>query len=144
MEITFNIPALDRLCTILEDRTRTEVLEELKDEIIAQLKTAAQSRGQTAPEPRKGPQEPPKPEPTNVAFMPAAPAPEPAPKPEPRPKPSVTLGAIQKAAGALRDAGKIQDVTALFPEFGIEKLSALKPDQLDAFAERLREMGATL
>lgn len=138
MTMTIDIPALDRLCAILEDRTRAGVLEELKDEIISQLKAAAQSRGQTAPEPRKAPQEPPKPEPTNVTPMPAAPAPAPAPAA------TVSLDQVQRAAAQLRDAGKIDAVTALFPEYGIRKLSDLKDDQLAVFAERLRAMGAKL
>ena len=32
----------------------------------------------------------------------------------------------------------------MFPEFGIKKLSDLSGDKLQAFAERLRKMGATL
>lgn len=156
MTMTIEIPALDRLCTILEDRTRAEVLEELKEEIIAQLKANATKKGapkpeltevpppddhpwkdeaQAAPEGQKGPQEPPKPEPTNVSPEPEAPKPAAAP---------ATLAAVQSAAAQMRDAGKLKAVTDMFAEFGIAKLSDLKGDALQAFAERLRAMGAKL
>lgn len=156
MTMTIEIPALDRLCTILEDRTRAEVLEELKEEIIAQLKASATKKGapkpelkevpppddhpwkdeaQAAPEGQKGPQEPPKPEPTNVSPEPEAPKPAAAP---------ATLAAVQSAAAQMRDAGKLKAVTDMFAEFGIAKLSDLKGDALQAFAERLRAKGAKL
>lgn len=159
MTMTIEIPALDRLCTILEDRTRAEVLEELKEEIIAQLKANATKKdaptlnrlefvpveapddhpwkdeAQAAPEGQKGPQEPPKPEPTNVSPEPEAPKPAAAP---------ATLAAVQSAAAQMRDAGKLNTVTDMFAEFGIAKLSDLKGDALQAFAERLRAMGAKL
>lgn len=155
MTMTIEIPALDRLCTILEDRTRAEVLEELKEEIIAQLKANAgkgapkpelkevsppddhpwKDEAQAAPEGQKGPQEPPKPEPTNVSPEPEAPKPAAAP---------ATLAAVQSAAAQMRDAGKLKAVTDMFAEFGIAKLSDLKGDALQAFAERLRAMGAKL
>lgn len=156
MTMTIEIPALDRLCTILEDRTRAEVLEELKEEIIAQLKANATKKGaprpelkevpppddhpwkdeaQAAPEAQKGPQEPPKPEPTNVSPEPEVPKPAGTP---------VTLAAVQSAAAQMRDAGKLKAVTDMFAEFGIAKLSDLKGDALQAFAERLRAMGAKL
>ena len=144
MTMTIEIPALDRLCTILE---------ELKEEIIAQLKANATKKGaprpelkevsppadppaaQAAPEGQKGPQEPPKPAPTNVLPEPEAPKPAAAP---------ATLAAVQSAAAQMRDAGKLKAVTDMFAEFGIAKLSDLKGDALQAFAERLRAMGAKL
>lgn len=156
MTMTIEIPALDRLCTILEDRTRAEVREELKNEIIAQLKANATKKdapkpelkevppsndhpwkdeAQAAPEPQKAAQEPPKPEPTNVSPEPGAPKPAAAP---------ATLAAVQSAAAQMRDAGKLKAVTDMFAEFGIAKLSDLKGDALQAFAERLRAMGAKL
>lgn len=41
MTMTIEIPALDRLCDILEDRQRGEIIAEMKDEIIRRLKDAA-------------------------------------------------------------------------------------------------------
>jgi len=54
----------------------------------------------------------------------------------------VTLDAVQRAAVQLRDEGMLGRVTAMFPEFGIKKISDLKGDALEAFAGRLRELGA--
>ena len=52
---------------------------------------------------------------------------------------------MQQACATLRDAGKMAEVKGLFPEFGIHKLSDLTtPEQLTAFAIRLRAMGATI
>ena len=153
MTLTIEIPALDRLCDILEERQRGTIIKDLKDEIVARLKEAAEGgapkpkfeevtpaedhpwkeEATTAPEPREAAQEPPKPEPTNAPVETAAPA---------TPATPVTLEAIQLAAAQMRDQGKLKAVTDLFPEFGIKKLSDLKGDKLQAFGERLRAMGA--
>ena len=146
MTLTIEIPALDRLCDILEERQRGTIIKDLKDEIVSRLKEAAEggapkpefeeappadiAKGETAPEPREAAQEPPKSEPTNAPVETAAPA------------PPVTLEAIQLAAAQMRDQGKLKAVTDLFPEFGIKKLSDLKGEKLQAFGERLRAMGA--
>ena len=148
MTMTIDFPALDRLCDWLEDRQRSGIIEEMKAEIVTKLKEAAEGgaprpaypaaepeSAETAPEPQKGQQEPPKPETTEKPTAPAAPAPV---------APAATLEAIQRAAAQLRDQGKLGDVTALFPEFGIKKLSELKGDQLQSFGERLRAMGAKI
>ena len=148
MTLTIDIPALDRLCDILEERQRVGIIEELKNEICKQLREAAESgaprpgfqevapgedEATTAPEPREAAQEPPKPEPTNAPVETAAPT---------TPAPPVTLEGIQLAAAQMRDQGKLKAVTDLFPEFSIKKLSDLKGDKLQAFGERLRAMGA--
>ena len=149
--LTVEIPALDRLCAVLEQQDRTEVCKQIEDEIVAKLHDAVKSgapkptfeevepdadhpwAGKTAPEPRKPALEPPKPEPTNVPAEPAAPTP--APK-------AATLADVQKAAAQMRDEGRLNQVTGLFGEFGIKKLSDLKGDALQKFAAKLREMGA--
>lgn len=153
MTLTIEIPALDRLCDILEERQRGTIIKDLKDEIVARLKEAAEGgapkpefeevpagedhpwkdEATTAPEPREAAQEPPKPEPTNAPGETAAPT---------TPATPVTLEAIQLAAAQMRDQGKLKAVTDLFPEFGIKKLSDLKGEKLQAFGERLRAMGA--
>ena len=153
MILTVEIPALDRLCDILEERQRVGIIEELKNEICKQLREAAESgaprpefkevpagedhpwkgEAKAAPEPREAAQEPPKPEPTNAPDETAAPT---------TPAPPVTLEGIQLAVAQMRDQGKLKAVTDLFPEFGIKKLSDLKGDKLQAFGERLRAMGA--
>ena len=169
MTITIEIPALDRLCDWLEGLDRARLLGELKDEILDRLKEAAEGG---APRPKfeeaqPAPQETPKPK----TPKPDAPKPEtmkPAGRPE-RPEGAegasaakqdapetrgqangaargaiVTLADVQKAAAQMRDDGKLDAVKALFPEFGIRKLSDLKGDALQGFAARLREMGATI
>ena len=151
--MTVEIPALDRLCDILEERQRVGIIEELKNEICKQLREAAESgaprpgfrevapgedhpwkdEAKAASEPREAAQELPKSEPTNAPDETAAPT---------TPAPPVTLEGIQLAAAQMRDQGKLKAVTDLFPEFGIKKLSDLKGDKLQAFGERLRAMGA--
>lgn len=155
MTVTIDIPALDRLCGILEGAERNGVAQAIEDEIVRKLKEAAKgdtlekaakvptpacercadyvTAKETAPEAQKPAQEPTKAETTEKPSAPEAPAP--ASKP-------ATLADIQKAAAQLRDDGKLQAVKDLFPEFGIRKLSDLKADQLQTFAERLRGMGA--
>ena len=153
MTLTIEIPALDRLCGILEGWQRAGICQEIEDEIVAKLKEAAEGgvpkpefkevpagedhpwkdEAKAAPEPRKPAQEPPKPEPTNAPGETAAPT---------TPATPVTLEAIQLAAAQMRDQGKLKAVTDLFPEFDIKKLSDLKGEKLQAFGERLRAMGA--
>ena len=153
MTLTIEIPALDRLCGILEGWQRAGICQEIEDEIVGKLKAAAEGgvpkpefkevpagedhpwkdEAKASPEPRKPAQEPPKSEPTNAPGETVAPAPDVKP---------VTLEGIQLAAAQMRDQGKLKAVTDLFPEFGIKKLSDLKGDKLQAFGERLRAMGA--
>lgn len=153
LTMTIEIPALDRLCDILEERQRGTIIKDLKDEIVARLKEAAEGgvpkpefeevpagddhpwKDEAAQKAQEGPKEPPKAEPTNVTPMPAAPAP--APK-------AATLADVQKAAAQMRDEGRLNQVTGMFGEFGIKKLSDLKGDALQQFAERLRGMGAKI
>lgn len=151
MTLTIDIPALDRLCGILEGAERNGIAQAIEDEIVRKLKEAAEggtprpkfeevppadvAKGETAPEPRKPAQEPPKPEPTEKPDAPA--------EAKPAAKP-VTLADVQKAAAQMRDDGKLEAVKALFPDFEIRKLSDLKGDALQGFAARLREMGAKI
>ena len=151
MTMTIEIPALDRLCGILEGWQRAGLVQEIEDEIVGKLKAAAEGgvpkpkfeevpagddlpgKDETAQKAQEGPKELPKAEPTNVTSKPAAPAP--APK-------AATLADVQKAAAQMRDEGRLNQVTGMFGEFGIKKLSDLKGDALQQFAERLRGMGA--
>lgn len=144
--MTVEIPALDRLCGILEGWQRAGICQEIEDEIVGKLEAAAKGgvpkpefkevpAGETAQAAQEGPKEPPRAEPTNVTPAPAAPAP--APK-------AATLADVQKAAAQMRDEGRLNQVTGLFGEFGIKKLSDLKGDALQQFAERLRGLGARI
>lgn len=153
--IRVEIPALDRLCDLMENRTpwpgeSKEALQEAVQQVAAQTspepqtETVARAAEQSGLEPTpateavRAAQEPPE--------APETPAPEPKPtaNPEPPKGAAVTLDAVQRASAELRDDGKLKAVTDMFPEFGIKKLSDLSGDKLQAFAERLRKMGATL
>ena len=136
--MTVEIPALERLCDLIEKgKARLTVPEACSVRIPAgenkqNTETVAASETPTVPEPQEGPQEPPTAEPTNVSPTPAA-------------TPTATLADVQQACATLRDAGKMAEVKALFPEFGIKKLSDLKtPEQLGAFAGKLRGLGARI
>lgn len=143
MTLTIEIPALDRLCDILEERQRGTIIKGLKDEIVARLKEAAEGG---APKPKFEEVTPAEDHPwkdeakaqneaTSSVTADAAP-------PSPEGKAQVaTLADVQQACARLRDAGKMAEVKGLFPEFGIKKLSDLKgQDQLAAFAERLKKL----
>ena len=102
------------------------------------------TRKVTVSEAQKGPQEPPKAA-GEQALTPEPKQAEAKPQEATAPKaPEVTMDALQRAAAQMRDEGKLQAVTGLFPEFGIKKLSDLKGDKLTEFAARLRAMGATI
>lgn len=141
LTMTIEIPALDRLCEWLETRDKAELVQQIEDEIVRKMKDAVESGApkptfeEVPPEPQNDPQEPPKSKSAKKSTAPAAPDPAPSP---------VTLDAVQRAAAQMRDEGKLKAVTDMFPEFGIKKLSDLKGDALQGFADRLREMGATL
>lgn len=136
MEICVKIPALDRLCGILEGWGKAAP--------AAVQAVQEVTRKVTVSEGQKGPQEPPK----AVVEQVSTPEPKQAeakPQEATGPKaPEVTMDALQRAAAQMRDEGKLQAVTGLFPEFGIRKLSDLKDDKLTEFAARLRAMGATI
>ena len=146
MTLTIEIPALDRLCDILEERQRGTIIKERKDDIIGKLKAAAEGG---APKPKFEEVTPAEDHPwkgetkaqneaTSSVTADAAP-----PSPEGKAR-VATLADVQQACARLRDAGKMAEVKGLFPEFGIKKLSDLKGDQLQKFGDRLREMGAKI
>lgn len=152
--IRVEIPALDRLCDLMENRTPW--LTKSKEALQHKLQEAVQQvAAQILPEPEaetlaraaEAPKEEPAPatEAVQAAQEPSeTPEPKPTANPEPPKGAAVTLDAVQRASAELRDQGKLKAVTDMFPEFGIKKLSDLSGDKLQAFAERLRKMGATL
>ena len=58
--------------------------------------------------------------------------------------PQYTIEQIMQADAALMDAGKIQELTNLLQSFGVQAVMQLKPEQLDAFAAALRDLGAKI
>ena len=142
MRITVDIPALERLCAILEvhllhEERKLDLAEKAAD-IAAPLAKAPKA----SPKPQKRPAEATKAETDDHKAEPEKPKADPAPwATEAAP---VTLDALQRAAAQMRDEGRLKAVTDMFPEFGIKKLSDLKGDALQAFGERLRRMGAKI
>ena len=106
---------------------------------LSEPKPAAKAKGKTKAKAK-----------SEVTKEPApAPVPEPAPVPAPAPEPApaekvYVLEDLQRAAASLRDQGKLGAVTALFPEYGIRKLSDLKAEQMAGFAGELKRLGAEL
>ena len=152
MSLTLNVefPALDRLCAWLEGRDKAGLLEAIETEILAKLKEAAESG---VPRPVFKEVEPAEDhpwkdeakagEPTAVTepMPPTTDAAPPAKAEKAEERAQVTLADVQQACARLRDAGKMNEVKALFPEFGIKKLSDLKSaEQLAAFAARLKKL----
>ena len=114
-----------------ETRSKSKAKAEPKREAKAEVASAVTT--EVAPEPTPAPE----------------PVPEPAPKPAPEPEPApaektYVLEDLQRAAASLRDQGKLGAVTALFPEYGIRKLSDLKAEQMAGFAGELKRLGAEL
>ena len=143
--LTIEIPALDRLCAWLEGRDKAGLLEAVENEIVAKLEEAAKG-GVPKPEFKEVPADDDHPwkdeakgtEGTGNREQGTGNA---AVAPEPEKPAAVTLADVQQACARLRDAGKMNDVKALFPEFGIKKLSDLKSaEQLAAFAARLKKL----
>ena len=145
LTVTVEFPALDRLCAWLEGREKAGLLDAIEAEIIAKIAEAARN-GVPKPEFKEvepGDDHPWKDEAEgtkgtgnmeqgtgNAAVA-----------PEPEKSSAVTLADVQQACARLRDAGKMNEVKALFPEFGIKKLSDLKSaEQLAAFAARLKKL----
>ena len=83
----------------------------------------------------------PAPAPTQ-APVPVAPAP--APVAPVAPPPSFTLDELSRAAAALMDAGKQQDLLGLLASFGVQAMTQLPKEQYGAFADGLRQLGATV
>ena len=130
-----DIPALEHLAQVLERSNAIACAIEDKVE----EKTTPQPAAPAAPlarEPEEAAEEEPKTEEE----------PQPAEEPEAKeePKRGCTIDQVMKAAAQLRDQGKLKAITGMFEEFGIHKLSDLKDEKIEEFAERLRGLGAAL
>lgn len=90
------------------------------------------------------------PTPADAPAVPEAPAvPSPAAEVAPPPAhaftaPAVTMEAIGRAGAALVDAGKMPQLIALLGKYGVQAITQLKPEMLDAFAGELRALGAKI
>lgn len=73
-----------------------------------------------------------------VAPVPVAPV-TPAPVPV-----APSLDTLSRAAAGLMDAGKQQELHALLGQFGVQAMTQLNKEQYGAFADGLRQLGATV
>ena len=79
------------------------------------------------------------------ATAPVAAAPAPAPTPMPTAgAPQYTVDQIMQAGATLMDAGKVNELTALLAQFGVQAVMDLKPEQMGAFATEMRKLGAKI
>ena len=154
MTVTIEIPALDRLCAWLEGRDKADVVNAVEEEIVAKLKEAAEG-GVPRPEFEEAPvteehpwkdeaKAPTQEKPTAAAGTSSAPDGAPSPEGKAKEAKAVTLADVQRVAAQMRDEGKLGQVTGMFKEFGIKRLSDLQGDALQQFAGRLRGMGAKI
>ena len=159
--MTIEIPALDRLCAWLEGHDKAGLVGEIENEIVRKLEEAVKS-GVPKPAFKEVPADDDHPwkdeakaeEPTaaagrgttsSVTADVAPPSPEGKGKGGPAaPVKTVTLADVQRVAALMRDEGKLSQVTGMFKEFGINKLSDLQGNELQKFAAKLREMGAKI
>ncbi|MBR1760919.1 MAG: hypothetical protein IJ741_07045 [Schwartzia sp.] len=58
--------------------------------------------------------------------------------------PQYTAEQIMAAGATLMDAGKVNELIALLHSFGVQAVMDLKPEQLGAFATKMRELGAKI
>ena len=79
------------------------------------------------------------------APQPVAPTGFPAGAPLPTsPGPQYTADQIMQAGATLMDAGKAGELMNLLASFNVPAVTALKPEQLGAFATALRQLGAQI
>lgn len=153
MEVTVKMNAQEALATV-EKGTLASLIKSAESELEkkparpeisspkpeAQAKPEAPVKTMTPQTPTQQPDEP-------APDIPQAPAPDIPQAPTPRaPVSAVSYSAddLQKAAIGLMDMGKQPELIALLRSFGVEALPALPQDKYDAFALKLRELGARI
>ena len=152
--LTVEFPALDRLCAWLEGHDKAGLVGEIENEIVRKLEEAVKS-GVPKPAFKEVPvteehpwkneaKAPTQEKPTTAAGTSSAPDGVPSPEGKAKEAMAVTLADVQRVAAQMRDEGKLSQVTGMFKEFGINKLSDLQGNALQKFAAKLREMGAKI
>ncbi|WP_087064259.1 hypothetical protein [Intestinibacillus massiliensis] len=132
MEITINIPAMDKLA---------EAITQLSNRDTAPLQEAAPApvaapMQQPAAVPMPAPAPTPTPAPATAPTAPTAPA-------APAAAPTYTLDELARAAADLMPA-HTNDLTALLAQFGVASLGELPAVHYGAFATAIRGMGAKI
>lgn len=161
MEVTVKMNAQEALATV-EKGTLASLIKSAESELEekpARPETPTPRPETSTPKPEPEAQQAPvktmtpqtpTPQPDESARdIPQTPAPQtPAPQaPAPQaPVSAVSYSAddLQKAAIGLMDMGKQPELIALLRSFGVEALPALPQDKYDAFALKLRELGARI
>lgn len=144
MEVTVKMNAQEALATV-EKGTLAKLIKSAESELEekpARPETLTEQPATETPE---------TPAPQPVASDPRKLAPAPQPDEPAREIPQAPVSAVsysaddlQKAAIGLMDMGKQPELIALLRSFGVEALPALPPDKYDAFALKLRELGARI
>ena len=130
MEVTVKMNAQEALATV-EKGTLASLIKSAESELEEKP-----ARPET-PTPRPDAQA--KPEAPVKTMTPQTPAPQ-----APVSAMSYSADDLQKAAIGLMDMGKQPELIALLRSFGVEALPALPQDKYDAFALKLRELGARI
>ena len=139
MEITVNIPAIDRLAEAITGLARKLPATEMQEKLpVAETKTLDPATSNPTPSPTIGVPAAPAPVAPTTA-MPIAPAPA-----VPVSAPSYTLEQLSLAARQLADSGRMADVQQLVAQFGVQTMTQIPTDRYGDFATALRGLGARI
>lgn len=132
IHITLDCPAVQALADAILRTAGTDSVPHAAQTVSQPAQQPQQTQNQAAPAQ------------TDAPVPPAQPAAAPAPVATSAPE--ISLEALMKAAADLRYEGKLGQITALFPKYGIQKLSDLAghSDKILSFAAEMREMGARI
>ena len=150
MEITVNIPAIDRLAEAITGLARKLPATEMQEKLpVAETKTLDPATSNPTPSPTIGVPAAPAPVAPTTAMpiapvapttaMPIAPAPA-----VPVSAPSYTLEQLSLAARQLADSGRMADVQQLVAQFGVQTMTQIPTDRYGDFATALRGLGARI
>ena len=139
MEITVNIPAIDRLAEAITGLARKLPTTEMQERLpVAETKTPGLTTSIPAPGPTVGVSAAPAPV-VPITAVPVAPAPA-----VPVSAPSYTLEQLSLAARQLADSGRMADVQQLVAQFGAQTMAQIPTDRYGDFATALRGLGARI
>ena len=139
MDITVNIPAIDRLAEAITGLARKLPATEMQEKLpVAETKTPDPATSNPTPSPTIGVPTAPAPV-VPITVMPVAPAPA-----VPVSAPSYTLEQLSLAARQLADSGRMADVQQLVAQFGVQTMTQIPTDRYGDFATALRGLGARI
>ena len=147
MTIHVDIPALEHLARVLETSVAGAIRTGDGETPQSAAQTAPLSQGEpkeTTPQAMKAEAEETPQSAAQTAPLSQGEPKETTPQATKAEAPKYTLDQIMRAAAQMRDDGKLKDVTDMFGEFGIKRLSDLKDEQIQEFAGRLIGLGAKM